>query len=124
MNLTVLAREVWRLNAHVDPLTSFFNRFYKDNGLVDIQPTNLGLMWNNKRMGRDGLAKQVDCFNILEELLESLYKYRSWMVKQGILDHFPIILQLEQNSKIIRCPFKFNLVWLEDVDFKNLIKDE
>jgi hypothetical protein len=59
----------------------------------------------------------------LEDLVYSLSKYRSWTINSMLLDHNPITLQLFDEEETVRYPFKFNLVWLEDLEFTQLVKD-
>jgi hypothetical protein len=42
---------------------------------------------------------------------------------EKISDHLPVLLQLDSGSDIVRYPFKFNAIWLEDQDFVSLVKN-
>jgi len=59
---------------------------------------------------------------INEELALSGLTYRSWVSTIKIYDHMPVILHLEQEKEKYCYPFKFNYVWLEELDFVNLVR--
>lgn len=44
------------------------------------------------------------------------------MINSSISYHNTIVLQLEKGSRLIRYHFKFNVVWLEEAEFVDLIK--
>jgi hypothetical protein len=94
----------------------------QDEGLVDIKPVKLLPTWRNGRGAREYIAKILDRFLINEELALSGLTYRSWVSTIKIYDHMPVILHLEQEKEKYCYPFKFNYVWLEELDFVNLVR--
>jgi hypothetical protein len=107
----------------VDPLQLFFSHLVQNGGLVDAEPTKILPTWRNGRKGQDYIAKRLDQFLISEKLVSSGIKYRSWTCNDKISDHMPVILQLDFGSDIVRYPFKFNVVWLEDPYFVSIVRN-
>lgn len=50
-------------------------------------------------------------------------KFRSWVVHLSFLEHDPIVLQLDEGRSSIKYPFKFNSVWLEELEFVQLVRN-
>jgi exonuclease III len=122
LNFTTSSREVWGAKARVDPLQLFFSHLVQNEGLVDVEPIKILLTWRNGRKGQDYIAKRLDRFLIYEKLVSLGIRYRSWICNDKISDHMPIMLQLDFGSDIVRYPFKFNVVWLEDQDFVSMVR--
>ena len=49
-------------------------------------------------------------------------RYRLWVCNTRILDHMPVILQVDNEFRKVSYPFKFNSVWLEDTYFVDLVR--
>jgi len=58
-----------------------------------------------------------------EDLLESVGCYRSWVAYPFISDHALVLLQLENTPFFIAYPFKFNSLWLKEVEFAQIVHD-
>ena len=114
LNLTLNASEIWGSKALPDPLGPYFLSLFSDHNLVDVAPPCAGPTWRNGRMGEEGISKRMDHFLLSEQLISSLPKYRAWVHRSGISDHFPIILEWigQQNPRAY--PFKFIHTWLDD----------
>ena len=107
----------------VDPLQHYFSQLIQAGGLVDVEPVKILPTWRNGRKGPDYIEKRLDRFLISEKLVSLGIRYRSWICNDKILDHMPILLQLDSGSDIVSYPFKFNAVWMEDQDFVSLVKN-
>lgn len=46
------------------------------------------------------------------------------MHKYGILDHHPVILQVNRGIHKIQYPYKFNYTWLREQEFNTLIREQ
>jgi endonuclease/exonuclease/phosphatase family metal-dependent hydrolase len=122
LNFTISSREVWGDVARVDPLQHYFSHLVQYGDLVDVELVKILPTWRNGRKGQDYIAKRLDRFLIYENIVSSGIKYRSWTCNDKISDHIPVMLQLEFESDIVRYPFKFNVVWLEDQDLSFLLE--
>jgi len=56
-----------------------------------------------------------------EDLVDSLFRYRSWSINSMLFDHKLVALQLFEEEKVVSYPFKFNFVWQEHDDFSQLV---
>jgi hypothetical protein len=92
-------------------------------GLLDIAPTKICPTWRNKRMGEDYIAKRLDRFLILGNLVESPLIFRQWVGSRGESNHHPIFLEVVGGSRKSMSPFKFNSAWLKEEEFLNLVKE-
>jgi len=108
LNLTISSREVWGVNARLDPLADFFNDLFDAAGLVDVSPRQMRPTWRNGRVGDAGISKRLDIFFINHHFLEGKFRSRSWIINSLISDHNPVCLQLESSNFLSRYPFKFN----------------
>jgi hypothetical protein len=61
-------------------------------------------------------------FFISEDLVMLRLRYRSWVYNTKISYHMSFILHLENNLRHTGYPFKFNSMWFEDPNFKNLVR--
>ena len=99
MNLTFGAAEIWGDKAQLDPKGVFFQGIFSNEGLVDIsQPPFMPTLYNN-RNGVDVVAKRLDCFLFFETLIEGLGRYRTWIDKVPVSNHFPFMLQLDPSRE-------------------------
>ena len=90
---------------------------------MDIAHAILAHTWSNGRFRLAGITKRIDKFYLAEDLCERSGRYRSWNYSTGFYDHKAIILQVDFDISLISYPFKFYLVWLGDLDFKSMIKE-
>lgn len=77
LNFTVSTREVWGENAHLDPSSPFFLDFFRENGLVDIEPVDFNPTGRNGRIGTEGIGKRLDKFLMVETLVSKICKYKT-----------------------------------------------
>jgi hypothetical protein len=90
--------------------------------MVDVEPVKLLPTWRNGRSGRDYIEKRLDRFLIDEKLVDSGLRYKTWVCNVKISDHMPVILHMEQVKDHVNYPFKFNIVWLNDPEFVDLVR--
>ena len=86
-------------------------------------PTSLTLTSRNGRVGKVGIGKRVDRFFMAKGLADMVGRHKSWTINLGISNHLPVCLQLEVRISNLHYPFKFNHIWLEDHDFKKMVRD-
>jgi hypothetical protein len=55
---------------------------------------------------------------ILEGLMNKGFHLKSIVYNGGLSNHLPILFKLEMRGKTPPVPSKFNLVWLEEEEFK------
>ena len=67
------------------------------------------------------MAKRLDCFLITEKIVDNHHFIRQWVVKGGLLDHFPIFLEFKNGPIKPPSPLKCNKTWLKDESFIDLI---
>jgi len=96
LNLIVSTREIWGHSSSRDPMGSFLNQLFHDEGLIYLEPINLLLTWRNGRGDEDYIAKSFDSYLISENLVDAGLRYRLWVVNVKIYDHMPMILQLDK----------------------------
>lgn len=123
LNFTLLGHDIYGGRVCLDPLSPFFENKFEVAQMVDIEPVPLNLTWRNSRQGEDGIAKCLDRFLVSEYLLGLFDSYRSWVLVESLSNHQQVLLQLAVNKELIPIPFKFSRKWLEDEEFRNLIKN-
>ena len=122
LNLTLADSYIWVVSRLNDPLHGFFNSYFEQVGLIDIEPLVLSLTWNNDRLGNAGISKRLHRFFMVESLCDSLGSFRTWHVSTGCLDQRATVLELDKEKRKMAYPFKFNIVWLEDASFYSLVR--
>jgi hypothetical protein len=58
---------------------------------------------------------------MLEELVSSVRRYKSWVAYPFVSDHAPVVLQFDHGQRLIAYPFKLNPIWLEEKGFSDLV---
>jgi len=76
----VSACEVWGTKSILDPLSKFFQEIFHNLGLVDIVPLKYVPSWSNGRGGIKRIGKIIDKVFILEDLVSSVRRYKTWVV--------------------------------------------
>ena len=59
-----------------------------------------------------------------EELCEAFYRYISWSYSIGFSDHNAMVMEIDFDSSMVKYPFKFNPIWLEDQSFEAFVKEQ
>jgi hypothetical protein len=128
LNITLSAEEVWGSTNFSVSLADHLKALFQSKNLVDICPDRLVPTWRNGRQGSQAIAKRLDRCLLSDSLLISKEFYRSWVEYLFISDHAPIIFQMDLVAVNKNYPFKFNPLWLMDVEFSSLVnmvwKDE
>jgi hypothetical protein len=71
LNFSPGASEVWGPRVAQYPLNNFFLNYLDQAGLVDVEPQKVTPTWCNRWVGPDQVAKRLDKFLLIEDLLES-----------------------------------------------------
>jgi len=123
LNFTTSSREIWGVHAKSDPLHTYFNQLIQEEGLVDVEPVKLLPTWRNDRRGQDHIAKRLDRFLISEDLALLGLKYNTCLCQQKISDHVTVVLHMEIEQGKVKYPFKFNSIWLQDLELVNFVRN-
>ena len=55
-------------------------------------------------------------------LIDKMDKYKSWVVSNRFLDHYPIICHIEFQGVLDKSPLKFNHGWLKEPRFIDFVE--
>lgn len=106
----------------MDPQVESILKLLNSIHLVDLKMDINGPTSYNGRQGNAMIYKRIDRVIVKSHLLARL---ESWKAKIGSLMlsfHRPILFSWDLEVVIGGKPFKFNRCWLEDPDFKQLVK--
>jgi hypothetical protein len=73
-------------------LTDYFNSLFLAHNLADYAPVTLAPTWRNGRMGMDSIAKRLDNFLIVDNLISTEALDPIWVEIPFLSDHAPILL--------------------------------
>ena len=76
----------------------------------------------NKKTREERVVKWLDRILVVEALSDSVELLRQWLECEGKLDHSPIILEIRGIGKKSPSPFKFNVEWLKEPSFVDLVQ--
>jgi hypothetical protein len=110
LNFTLSLQEVWCAHPHRNPLEYFCAHLLESSHLVDLEPFKLSPTWKNGRKSVEGISKHIDKFPISEALVEGPWTLKSWVGSGSLLNHMPIILNLESKELKPHAHLKFNHV--------------
>jgi len=65
----------------------------------------------------------LDRHFVSSDLLGKVTGYQAWVVLPFVLDHVPIILQLDGAYQQNCYPFKLNSGWLREEEFSRVVKE-
>jgi hypothetical protein len=99
----------------------FYRDLFLSKKLIDVKPTKLVPTWRNGRSGHEAIARRLDRCLVSEGLLSTVGLSRSWVEYPYVSDHAPILIQLETSPLYKVFPFKFNALWLRELDFVKLV---
>ena len=111
LNFTTSHAKICGHSANLDLMVDFFIDLMGSFDLVDIIPPALEPNWTNGRSGKEGILKRLDRFVVKASLVKSFQRFRTWVGKNKIYDHWPISLQIEGTLPKHIYPFKFNNSW-------------
>jgi hypothetical protein len=121
LNFILSSEENWGGSFAPGSFEFFLRDLLSSMKLVDVKPTKMVPTWHNGRVGHHVIARRLDRCLISETTLSSLGLSRSWVEYPYISDHTPFFIQFEDAPVYKTFPFKFNTLWLQEADFKNLV---
>lgn len=122
LNFSLGTAEIWGPKEAPCPLSDLFIHQFDLSGMVDVEPPKLNPTWRNRWVGEDRISKRMDKFLVGEDLVSSPIQIRQWVDSGRELDHNLVILELRGGSQKPLIPFKFNVFWLKDPMFLEMIK--
>lgn len=100
-----------------------FYQTIQDLQLVDLE-TSIGIYtWNNRRGGKNQIARRLDRYLPSENIMQG-----HWHIENRILpivgsDHWPISINISFPTDKEAKPFRFEKFWLTHANFTTKIKD-
>jgi hypothetical protein len=86
LNFTLNTYEIWGIAALTDPLTLFFKDLFDNSPLVDVALAELVPTWCNGRLGDSSIAKRLDRFFVVEDLIGPAMRYRhGWILPSYLI---------------------------------------
>lgn len=95
----------------------------EQNKLIDISPSNGKYTWSNKRVGKRNIKERLDHILVQENIAPSFNSEGSKIIHTMTSDHKPVAIILGKMDNQGPLPFKYNLIWDNNEDFRNLISD-
>jgi hypothetical protein len=111
------------MSAMVDSLAYLFKALFIKNNLVDVVPVEVVPTWCNGRSGDDGIEKRLDQIYVVEDLITSSMRYRTWVEYPFMSNHALVLLQLGVGVPVVTHPFKLNPVWLREESFAIMVRE-
>jgi endonuclease/exonuclease/phosphatase family metal-dependent hydrolase len=115
LNIILSSDEHWGGSFVPGQTEDFYRDLFSSKKLIDVKPTKLVPTWRNGRSGHEVIARRLDRCLVSEGLLSTVGLSRSWVEYPYVLDHTPILIQLDISPKYKAFPFKFNAL-----GYKNL----
>jgi hypothetical protein len=100
----------------------FLNHFFKKQ-LSGCCPGEVVPTWQNGRSGADSIEKCLDRIYVVEDLIASTLRYRTWVEYPFLSDHAPVFLEFGVGILAVAYPFKLNPVWIGDDSFAGMVRD-
>ena len=72
----------------------------------------------------EAIYKILEIFLIDNSLIDPMSRYMSWVENESFSDYSPVILELDHVLQKILYTFNFNHMWLEEQDFKDMVRLE
>ena len=104
------------------PESLAFTQMIDKLNLIDLDPTNGCVTWNNKRGGKNQIARRLDCFLITERTLLEGWNIESTIMQLFSSDHWPINLNINLQTPATNRPFRFEKFWLKHPNFMAKVK--
>eukprot|EP00253_Pinus_taeda_P001792 PITA_01792 len=123
LNLIRNAEEKLGGNFYADPSREALEEIIQTHSLVDIPPQNGRFTWSNKRTGKNNIKERLDRILAQERIVANFQRIQSTIIQGYISDHKPVALRLDKGKYTGPIPFKYNKVWDNSEDFRELIKD-
>ena len=99
-----------------------FKNWIQKDSLLDIKTKNGIYTWNNRRKGYCYIAERLDRFFLKGELNMDNLLIAEILPMAGS-DHFPVKMEIKEQSKPSRNPFKCEKMWFMDRNFMDQIRD-
>ena len=78
--------------------------------------------WQNECDANVGVCKRLDRVIIFYSWVDSVDRFRSYIIQSTISDHMPICFQVELCTNLQKFPFKFNHFRLMDLEFVTMVR--
>ena len=93
----------------------------QDHDLVVVIPKNRKFTWNNHRLGVGNIMEWVDRFIVVVPLLSFFSVASSYILSSSASDHYPITLSLGDQPSLGPLPFKYNPLWNDIMEARQLV---
>ncbi|XP_057840889.2 uncharacterized protein LOC131050696 [Cryptomeria japonica] len=100
-----------------------FQNFVVENGLREVKSKEGQFTWSNRRILGNNVAENLDRFFLGGPWAETNLLFISNIQPMVASDHLPVELTIAFDGPPIRCPFKFEKMWLRDGSLRDLIKE-
>ena len=90
---------MWGPSAWKDLLTDYFTHKLVEKNWLDIEPLKIKPTWKNNRCGEGRFAKRLDCFLVIEKMVDMNHSIRQWVGSGGHSNHFPIFLDFRNGPQ-------------------------
>ncbi|XP_059065926.1 uncharacterized protein LOC131857407 [Cryptomeria japonica] len=108
-------------NGEIPANLAHFQKFVTENGLMEIKSKEDQYTWSNRRISGQHVAEKLDHFFLGGPWVETNLLFASNVHPMTIYDHLPVELSITVDGPPIRCPFKFEKLWLRDQSQRELI---
>ena len=106
----------------MDALASYFNSFFYQKKLIDLQPIQIEPTWRNNRGGDNAISKRLDRLLLSEEMIQDALVFKSAVETRELSEHRPITLSITSPEEKPLVPFRFNTNWLDHEEYHELEK--
>lgn len=121
LNVTLSSEERWGNSRKRDPLVDRIKYELLNKNLVDIIPSKMMPTWDNGRIEEAYISKRIDRFILHVSIIDRMGMPYSSIRNVFISDLRPIYLSWKEKGFRNGYPFKFNISWLEDPGFNEVI---
>ncbi|XP_057835614.2 uncharacterized protein LOC131045996 [Cryptomeria japonica] len=98
-----------------------FQNFISDNGLREVKTNKGSYTWSNRRTDKQHIAEKLDRFFLGGNWASKPLLFEARVLPLAASDHFSIELLICLDCVLIRCPFKFEKMWLRDSSLKEFV---
>ncbi|XP_057851793.2 uncharacterized protein LOC131061978 [Cryptomeria japonica] len=100
---------------------ALFQNFVTENGLKEIKSKEGQFTWSNHRISGQHVVEKLDRFFLGGPWAETNLLFASIIHPVAASDHLPVELSITFDGPPVRCPFKFEKMWLRDQSLRELI---
>ena len=105
------------------PASTLFNNTISDLDLIDVKNSNGLFTWNNKQSGDRGISCRLDRFLLLESVMMASCNLKAVVLATAGSDQWTISLEWEDIGVNPRTPFRFEKLWILQLDFHEKLKE-